>query len=139
MDELATTRSGRPFDDLASGLARGTITRGRALKLAGAALLGAAGLGMAAREAEAAPPTCPAGTRSGCVAACTNTTKQCSCIRTTEGDRVCVHKCCSLQSCNSSSQCRSGEVCIKSGCCREGIQRCVSLCTEPIPPYCGDA
>jgi len=137
MDELAATRSGRPFDDLASGLASGTITRRRALRLAGAALLGVAGgLGVAAREAEAALPTCPAGTRTGCVVACTNTTKQCACIRTTEGKRVCVNKCCSLRSCTSSSQCRSGEVCIRTGCCREGIQRCVSLCTEPIPRYC---
>jgi hypothetical protein len=138
MDELANTRWGRSFDDLASELASGTITRRRALKLAGAALLGVAGgLGVAAREAKAAPPTCPAGTRTGCVVACTNTTKQCACIRTTEGTRVCVHKCCSLRSCNSSSQCYRGEVCIKTGCCREGIQRCVSLCTEPIPLYCG--
>ena len=138
MDELATTRWGRSFDDLASELASGTITRRRALKLAGAALLGVAGgLGVAAREAKAAPPTCPPDTRSGCVVACTNTTKQCACIRTTEGTRVCVHKCCSLRSCNSSSQCYRGEVCIKTGCCREGIQKCVSLCTEPIPRYCG--
>ena len=136
MDELATTRWGRSFDDLASELASGTITRRRALKLAGAALLGVAGLGVAAREAEAAP-TCPPDSRSGCVVACTNTTKQCACIRTTEGTRVCVHKCCSLRSCNSSSQCYRGEVCIKTGCCREGIQRCVRLCTEPIPLYCG--
>jgi hypothetical protein len=136
MDQLATT-SGRTFDDLASALASGTITRRRALKLAGAALLGVAGLGAAAREAEAAP-TCPADTRSGCVVACTNTTKQCSCIRTTEGKRVCVHKCCSLRTCNRSSQCRSGEVCMETGCCREGEGlRCVTLCTEPIPRYCG--
>jgi hypothetical protein len=136
MDELATTGSGRLFDALATGLASSTITRRRALKLAGAALLVVAGLGAAPREAEAAP-TCPADTRSGCVVACTNTSKQCACIRTTEGNRVCVHKCCSLRSCNSSSQCLSGEVCIKTGCCREGIQRCVTLCTEPIPRYCG--
>ena len=138
MDELATTGWGRPFDELASGLASGTITRGRALKLAGAALLGmAGGLGVAAREAEAAPPpTCPPDTRTGCVVACTNTTKQCACITTTEGDRVCVNKCCSLRSCSSSSQCRRGEVCIRTGCCREGIQRCVTRCSEPIPRYC---
>ena len=136
MDELATT-SAHPFDDVASGLASGTITRRRALKLVGAALLGVAGLGAATREAEAAP-TCPADTRPGCVVACTNTTKQCSCIRTIEGNRVCVHKCCSLRTCNSSSQCRSGEVCMKTGCCREGEgQRCVTLCTELIPRYCG--
>jgi hypothetical protein len=135
MDELATTGSGRPFDELASGLASGTITRRRALKLAGAALLGVAGLGVAAREAEAAP-TCPPDSRTGCVVACTNTTKRCACIRTTEGNRVCVNKCCSLRSCNSSSQCRRGEVCIRTGCCREGIQRCVTRCSEPIPRYC---
>ena len=35
---------GHPFDELTKGLASGTISRGRALKLTGAAILGSAGL-----------------------------------------------------------------------------------------------
>jgi hypothetical protein len=50
----------RSFDDLASGLAGGTISRRRALKLAGASLLGAAGLLGVANPAQAATtPMCP--------------------------------------------------------------------------------
>jgi len=41
------------FDDLAKGLDNGTISRGRALKLAGGALLGAAVPSLFPREAEA--------------------------------------------------------------------------------------
>ena len=41
------------FDDLASGLASGTIPRGRALKLLGAALLGMAALPFSPVEAQA--------------------------------------------------------------------------------------
>jgi len=43
----------RSFDELARGLAEGTITRGRALKLAGAAVLGFSSLGLLGGVAEA--------------------------------------------------------------------------------------
>src|SRR5215213_1585452 len=116
MDELATTGSGRAFDDLASGLANGTITRRRALKLAGASLLGVAGLGTAAREAEAAA-TCPTDTRPGCEVQCTNTRRLCACIRTVEGRKACVRPCCTRRTCDSGSDCRRGEVCMRTDCC----------------------
>ena len=135
LDERATA-SGRPFDDLASGLANGTITRGRALKLAGASLLGVAGLGAAAREAEAAA-TCPTDTRPGCSVQCTNTRKDCRCIRTVEGRKACVRPCCSRRTCDSSSDCRRGEVCMKTDCC-EGQPTCVRRCSEPLPRRCAE-
>ena len=136
MNEQDITRSGRAFDDLASGLANGTITRRRALKLAGASLLGVAGLGAAAREAEAAA-TCPRDTRPGCTTLCTNTRKICVCIRTVEGRKACARPCCSRRTCDSSSECRRGEVCMKTNCC--GTQpTCLRRCSEPLPRHCAD-
>jgi hypothetical protein len=126
----------RSFDDLASGLASGAISRRRALKLAGASLLGAAGLLGSANAAQAAA-TCP---RSGppissCERRCTNTPKMCFCIKTVSGNKRCVHPCCSDRTCTLTSQCRRGEVCMKSPCC--GEQQCVKLCSAGgRPPYC---
>ncbi len=128
-----TTGEQRSFDDLASGLAGGTISRRRALKLAGASLLGASGLAWFASPAEAAP-TCPR-RGAGCSRLCRNTNKQCFCIRTTGGNRRCVYPCCSARTCTSGQQCHRSEVCIKSDCGRGGSV-CVTLCTEPRPGYC---
>ncbi len=71
-----------PFDGLASCLAGRSVSRRRALQLAGASLLGAAGPLGSAGTAEARP-TCP---RRGacCSRRCENTRKVCFCIRTTE-------------------------------------------------------
>jgi hypothetical protein len=123
----------RSFDDLASGLASGTISRRRALKLAGASLLGAAGLFGAANPAQAAPtPTCPR-RGAGCFRKCKNTRKLCSCIRTVSDSRRCVYPCCSGRPCG---QCRSGEVCMRTNCC--GPQpTCVTPCDRRRPNYCG--
>jgi hypothetical protein len=129
----------RSFDDLASALASENISRRRALKLAGASLLGAAGLLGTATAAQAVP-TCP---RSGppirsCDRRCTGTgtRKICTCIRSVSGKKNCVYPCCSGRTCTSGTQCRSGEVCLKSPCC-EG-QQCVKLCDERRPGYCPD-
>src|SRR5919112_1578990 len=46
------------FDDLARGLADGTLTRGRALRLMGAALVGGSLASLGIREASADPPGC---------------------------------------------------------------------------------
>jgi hypothetical protein len=125
--------AGEGFDNLAIGLANRTISRRRALQLAAASALATAGLGVATREAEARP-TCPR-RGTGCFRPCRHTSKECYCIRTTEGNRVCIHPCCSGKSCNRSSQCKSGEVCLKTNCC--GRSECVTRCTEPVPDYCG--
>jgi hypothetical protein len=50
--------SNRYFDELASGLASDSISRGRALKLMGAALVGGTLASLGIREAAAAPPDC---------------------------------------------------------------------------------
>jgi len=122
-------------DNLTIALASRTISRRRVLQLAAASALGAAGLGVATREAEARP-MCPRH-GAGCAVRCRHTRKLCTCIRTSEGKRACIHPCCSSRSCTRSGQCRSGEVCIKSGCCSGGVKRCVTRCTEPRPAYCG--
>jgi hypothetical protein len=125
----------RSFDDLASGLASGTISRRRALKLAGASLLGAAGLLGSANPAQAAP-TCP-GRGAGCFRECRNTRKLCYCIRTVSGARRCVWPCCSGRTCTSGSQCRRGEVCMRLTCCGGTEPTCVKLCDRRRPNYCG--
>jgi hypothetical protein len=50
---------GGAFDDLAVGLDSGAITRGKAIKLAGAALLSGLGVFAAAAPAEAGHRRCP--------------------------------------------------------------------------------
>jgi hypothetical protein len=127
----------KSFDDLASGLASGTISRRRALKLAGASLLGAAGLLGSANPAEARA-MCPRhGT--GCSRRCTGNRKArnfCFCIRQVSGRRRCVYGCCSGRTCTEGSDCRRGEVCMKSPCCDSGAPTCMTPCTAPRPDYC---
>ena len=48
----------RSFDELARGLASGNVTRGKALKLLGAALVGGTLASLGIREAAADPPAC---------------------------------------------------------------------------------
>jgi hypothetical protein len=134
MNEQESTGSGRSFDELASGLASGTISRGRALKLAGASLASALGLAWYASPAEAAP-RCPRHTRPGCTVECTNTGEECFCIRTVGGNKRCVYPCCSGRTCESKEDCRRSEVCMRTRCCQER-PTCVTPCTEPRPRYC---
>ncbi len=57
-NEDNTTREQHSLDELAKGLANGSVTRGRALKLMGAALLGVVSLGLFGGVAQAQPLTC---------------------------------------------------------------------------------
>jgi len=123
------------FDALAKGLASGTISRRKALKLAGAAILGGGLLAFGpAREAEAAQ----CGSESGCNREC-RTKSNCRCVRTVGGEVRCVHPCCSGRFCNTNRRCRDNEVCMTINCCgstegREGV--CVRRCGAPRPGYC---
>ena len=99
-----------PFDELASGLASSTISRRRALQLAGASLVAAAvGTTGFSRVAQAAP-TCPS-SGAGCCSRCRNTDKVCACLhRQPDGLRVCVYRCCTKDPkaqifCNSNQDC----------------------------------
>lgn len=122
------------FDDLAAALANRSISRRRALQVAAASVLGAVGLGVGAREAQAAPMCPPRGTH--CERQCINTQKDCRCIRTIAGNRRCVHPCCSPRTCEANSDCRPTEVCMRTACCGPE-PTCVTLCKERRPDYGG--
>jgi hypothetical protein len=123
------------FDELAKGLASGKISRGRALKLVGAAILGGGVLAFGpTREAEAAE----CGSDAGCNNQCNNTTR-CRCVRTTSGNVTCVRPCCSQRRCDNNSQCGENEVCMTTQCCSESTATrgvCVRRCRAPRPNYC---
>jgi hypothetical protein len=99
------------FDNLTAALADMAVSRCRALQMAAASALGAVGLGMAAREAEAAP-TCPR-RGTGCEKACRDDRGK---------DCRCVYPCCTPnatepQYCNRSGDCNAPEVCMRTTCC----------------------
>jgi hypothetical protein len=114
------------FDGLASGLADQTISRRRALQLAGATALGAAGLVASARPAEAAA-NCRGVETGNCGArsCCEGTSKQCICVRTTAGTKRCVWQCCpeggALEGCDDNGDCPDDMLCVREGnfenCC----------------------
>jgi hypothetical protein len=125
-----STGSERIFDELASGLSGESISRRRALRLAGASLVSALGLAGFASPAEAAP-TCPRH-GAGCATPCKSTRKFCFCIRIASGERRCVWPCCSGRPCQ---QCHDGEVCMINTCCGPE-PTCVRLCSRRRPNYC---
>ncbi len=114
---LPEARTGEhSFDELAKGLAADTLTRGRILKLVGAAFLGGVisatfpGVAQARRRrhrsaclfCDPASPTCP----SGC------------CQTITTGIGCCV------------SSCPSGQACVNGTCCPSG-RACPNACCPP--------
>jgi hypothetical protein len=111
------------FDELARGLADGSVTRGKALRLMGAALvggtLGSLGIG---GEAEADPPGCK---RNG--KHCTRNNQCCS--------KNCSSGTCACQqnggSCGNNSQCCSGN-CVNGTCsaCPVGTTPCGTQCCQ---------
>jgi hypothetical protein len=106
------------FDELTRGMASGSISRGKALRLMGAALVGGALASIGIGEAAADPPGCK---RNGKV--CTK-------------DKVCCSKNCDSSSgtcADAPPTCGSiGATCtINTDCCSG---RCVSdVCAEPCP------
>jgi hypothetical protein len=136
---VGTTREDRTeeysFDALAKGLASSTISRRKALKLVGTAILGGGLLAFGpTREAEAAE----CGDEVGCNREC-RTRADCRCVRTVGGNVRCVRPCCSPRFCNTNRRCRDNEVCMVTDCCgstegRRGI--CVTRCGAPRPGYC---
>jgi hypothetical protein len=146
--------SERSIDELARGLAEGTISRRQALKLAGYGMLGVALSGMGfADTAEALTRRqrrrCrrKGGTlleRGECRCAgncgadlgtfvCRNTNGTCACQETIEGRGVCANfgsLCGTLKVCSSSSECPPGSKCIIDTPCEERCEgaRCVPVC-----------
>jgi hypothetical protein len=116
----------RSFDELASALASGNISRRRALKLMGAALVGGTLASLGIREAAADPPGCKrAGKR------CKRDTQCCSGNCSSSG--TCAAACVSNGvSCTSDSQCCSGNCDDVFGVCLPpiGPNRQTCLCKD---------
>ena len=143
------------FDELARGLADGTISRRRALKLVGGAILGAGTLALFPGVSGAQDVTestdvtadaigkCP-NNPNYCKSKCNNTGgRNCRCVHGRNGDQnffqTCVRPCCSNRNCNRGSDCRSTEVCMYTACCSKGGHGvCVTKCGEKRPNYCGN-
>jgi hypothetical protein len=147
------------FDELARGLADGTISRRRALKLVGGAILGAGTLALfpgvsgaqdvtestAQDVTESAIGDCPSNPNF-CQSKCRNTGgRECRCVHGVNNGNIfqtCVRPCCRNKpnKCNSKSDCRSTEVCMFTACCENtkhnGI--CATKCGEKRPHYCGN-
>lgn len=134
------------LDELARELANGTISRRRALQLVGASLLGFAvptlGLPGTAearrrrRRHRRRGGTCPP-SGTGCDTQCTNTNKDCRCVRTTDG-RACVHPCCGDRGCETSADCPGSQLCLRSDCCGPFSSVCVTPCSQSRPAGCSD-
>ena len=143
--------TGHVLDALAMGLARRTLPRGRALKLAGTALLGGAGFpawlrGTAAAQRVLDGATGPATAASdpGCQGEAAindrrcpeNTCRgrvDCACAETTGGDKRCVavglERCPNRDQCDVDRDCPRGEICVKvGGCCGPWRNLCVFQC-----------
>jgi hypothetical protein len=131
------------FDELAKGVASGTISRSGALKMAGAAILAAVfGSSVTIDEAEAETDRvcrgkpaisnrrCPDSEQSGCRE---REDQICQCALTVEGDKRCVdltdEDCPAADECDRSRDCPGSQLCIKVGACCEGSRR--NLCVRP--------
>jgi hypothetical protein len=131
------------FDEAAKGLAAGTISRRRALKLTGSALLAGGLLAMSPGVAGAqlsVQQTC-AGRRAinnrrcrGGASRC-GSNRNCFCATTEAGTKTCVNlrnvNCPTRDECDSFRDCARGEVCIQIGGCCGNPRRnaCVRKCS----------
>jgi hypothetical protein len=131
---------GESLDEVAKGLAEGTISRGTAIKLSGAALLGSIGLlslfpGVAGAEGgcEGVPAIndrrCPESPCGNC--------PNCLCARTVSGRKRCLDfteaVCPERDECDRNRDCPGDAVCIQvAGCC--GSRK--NLCVPPCPSEC---
>ena len=113
------------FDEAAKGLAGGTISRRRALKLTGSALLGGTLLALLPEAAEAQQQQCAnkkAINNRNCPRSTCGLNDNCRCATTVRDKKTCVNfrarSCPTRNQCNSTSDCARGRVCVKvGGCC----------------------
>ena len=116
------------FDVLAKGLANGTLSRRRALKLLGASFVSTLLLPLVPGVAMAAP-TCPS-SGPGCSAFCRHTGGfTCVCLKLANGNSKCVFPVCG-RTCKKNSDCPSGSVCSTTAkkCCNSSKPVCVPKC-----------
>jgi hypothetical protein len=133
------------FDELAKGLATGTVSRGKALRMFGAALVGGT-LASIPGLAWAARPVCPSGVRcrgqccpegatcvQGAGGGCTCPAGQIAC------DNACVPS--DNNNCGACGNvCTGGQVCENGSCvCPEGLTDCNGTCVDTTtdPFNCG--
>jgi hypothetical protein len=113
------------FDEAAKGLAGGTISRGRALKLTGSALLGGGLLALLPDAADAQQQQCAnkkAINNRNCPRSTCGLNNRCRCATTVRDIKTCVNfrnaSCPTRNQCNSTRDCARGRVCVKvGGCC----------------------
>jgi hypothetical protein len=121
------------FDQLAKEIANGAMPRKRALKVAGASLLGSVFLGLIPGVAEAKkkkkkkkcpkPPTCGNGISTGCFQCGTPTTalEFCLCVPGADGAPHCVNATQgSGNPCTTNADCSGGELCVNGAPCNGG-------------------
>jgi hypothetical protein len=128
------------FDEAATGLAGGTISRRKALKLTGSALLGGGLLAIFAGEAEARDrrdrqcTNKPSINNSRCPKSRCGLNRNCRCATTVRDVRTCVtfknRSCPRRNECNRTRDCRREEVCVVvGGCCgHKGRHLCAPKC-----------
>jgi hypothetical protein len=130
------------FDELAKGLASGTVSRSKALRLMGAALVGGA-LASFPGAAWAARPECPSGVR--CKGQCCpegatcekGAGGGCTCPSdTTNCGGVCTDLLASDSNCGScGNACVTGASCVAGGCqCPSGQLECGGQCVSTACP-----
>ncbi len=138
------------FDEVAKGLASGTISRRRALKLTGMALLGGGLVALfpGVAGAQSIVPDDEVGVTGhrdpGCKGEKAINNRRCpfnicgrehycQCATTAGGNKRCVDlsraRCPRRNECNSSRQCPGNQYCIQTGgCCGENFNACVEPC-----------
>ena len=129
------------FDDLSRELASGTISRRRAIKLTGGALLSTAlATFSSSKPAEARRRSPCRGKRTTCENGpnpgphCRGNVN-CFCVRTTGGGKACVNlsgeSCPTTDECDSARDCGRNEVCaVVAGCCQGSTRNlCVRKCS----------
>jgi hypothetical protein len=130
------------FDQLAKGIANGAVTRRRALKVAGASLLGSTFLELIPGVANARkrkkkkcpkPPTCGAGISPGCFQ-CGTPTKAgevCVCLPGADGTPQCINALQgSFNSCITNADCSGGAICVDFTSCGMGHSKeCALPCS----------
>jgi hypothetical protein len=129
------------FDEVAKGLAAGTISRRRALKLTGSALLGGALLALfpgvvgAQVSVESACEGRRAFGNRSCNASSCGGNRNCFCARAVSGTKTCVNlrdfRCPKRDQCDRNRDCASGEACIRVGCICGNPRRnlCIPKCS----------
>lgn len=120
------------FDELAKGLASGTLTRVQALKLLGGAVLGAMLVPLFPERASADHSDedgCP-GLSKPCGSTCCGVAEDCcdGVICCDPGEDCCAGACCEV-----------GKVCVGGYCvCAPGTTECGSDCCDPATEICGE-